>query len=113
MVNSNDKKEWEGECSSTLSQVYLPFFQLICFKQLVKVSVLTGSLTSLWPASFGLYASPDFGPCPKFLSFSLPCLGAFFLLFLALFWVLFFIKFDRVSSQSAFLDYIYIYILNL
>ncbi len=71
MVNNNDKKEVAGERSSTLSWGYLPFFQLIYFKQLVKVSVLSGSLTSLWPASFGLYACPDFGACPKFLFLSL------------------------------------------
>jgi len=88
MVNSNDKKEWAGERFSTLSRVYLPFFQLICFKQLVKVSVLSCSLTSLWPASFGLYDCMDFGPYPKFLFLSLawvlsfyffPFLGDFFL----------------------------------
>jgi len=89
MVNRNDKKEWAGERSSTFSRVYLPFFQLICFKQLVKVSVLSGSLTSLWPTTFGLYDCLDFGPCPKFLflslawvlsfTFSRPLFGAFFL----------------------------------
>jgi hypothetical protein len=91
---------------SILSWVYLPFLQLICFKQLVKFSVLSGSLTSLWLASFGLYACMDLGPCPFFIFLSLawmlslyffsPCLGCFL-----------FIKFDRVSSQSSFLDYIY------
>jgi len=64
--------------SSTLSQLYLPFFQLICFKQLVKVSVLSGSLASLWPASFGLHACLDFGPCPKFLFLSLAWVLSFY-----------------------------------
>jgi hypothetical protein len=104
MVNSNDKKESTGEWSSTPRRVYLPFFQLICFKQLVKVSVLSGSLTSLWPASFGLYACLDFGPCAKFLFLSLAWVLSldFFSPFLGCF---LFIMFDRVSSQSAFLDY--------
>jgi hypothetical protein len=78
MVNSNDKKEWAGEHSSTLSRVYLPFFQLICFKKLVNVSVLSDSLTSLWPTSFGLYASLDFGACPKFLFLSLAWVLSFY-----------------------------------
>jgi len=39
-------------------------------------SVLSGSLSSVWPASFGLFACLDFGPCPL-VSFSLPFLGAF------------------------------------
>jgi hypothetical protein len=118
MVNMNDKKEWAGERSSTLSRVYLPFFQLICLKQLLKVSVLSGSLTSLWPASFGLYACLDFGPCPKFLFLSLAWVLSFYFFspFLGCF---LFIKvdrvssFDRVSSQSAFLDYTYIYFKSL
>jgi hypothetical protein len=33
--------------------------------------VLSGSLSSLWPASFGLLACLDFGPCPLFLFLSL------------------------------------------
>jgi hypothetical protein len=44
---------------------------------LVKVSVLNGSLTSLWPASFGLFAWLDFGPCPLFLFFSLSSVLSF------------------------------------
>ncbi len=42
--------------------------------------VLSGSLPSLWPASsfLGCLLCLDFGPCPL-VSFSLPCLGAFFL----------------------------------
>jgi hypothetical protein len=65
--------------------VYLPFLQRICFKQLVEVSVLSCSLTSLWPASFLLYACQILWFL-SLASFSLPCLGAFFLLFLVLFW---------------------------
>jgi hypothetical protein len=42
---------------------------------LVEVSVLSGSITFLWPTSFGLFACLEFGPGP----FSLPFLGAFFL----------------------------------
>ena len=72
-------------------RVYLPFLQRICFKQLVEVSVLSCSLTSLWPASFLLYACQILWFL-SLVSFSLPCLGAFFLLFLALFWVLSFYK---------------------
>jgi hypothetical protein len=50
------------------------------------VWVLNGSLSSLWPASFGLFAYLDFGPCP------LPP-------FLSLSWVLsHFIYFGRVFS---------------
>jgi hypothetical protein len=48
------------------------------FLLLVEGSVLSGSLSSLWPASFGLFACLDFGACP-FVSLSLPFLGAFFL----------------------------------
>jgi hypothetical protein len=51
---------------------------------MVEVSVVCGSLTSLWPASFGLFACLDFGPCHFFFSLLLGC-------FL-------FIKFGRVSS---------------
>jgi hypothetical protein len=43
-----------------------------------EVLVLSGSLASLWPASFGLFVCLDFGPCPLFLFLSLS-LGAFFL----------------------------------
>jgi hypothetical protein len=39
--------------------------------RLVKVSVLNGSLSSLWPTSFGLFAWLDFGPCPLFFFLSL------------------------------------------
>jgi hypothetical protein len=114
MVNSNDKNKSAGKSSSTLSRLYLPFFQLICFKQLVKVSVLSGSLTSLWPASFGLHACLDFGPCPKFLFLSLAWVLSFYF-FSPFFGCFLFIKFDRVSSQSALLDYTYIFLkfLNL
>ncbi len=112
LVNSNDKKEWAGERSSTVSWVYLPFFQLICFKQLLKVSVLSGSLTSLWPASFGLYACLDFGPCVNFLFLSLAWVLSFYF-FSPFFGCFLFIKFDRVSSQSAFLDYTCIFFKSL
>jgi hypothetical protein len=44
---------------------------------LVEGSILSGALYS-WPASFGLFACLDFGPCPLFLFLSL-LLGAFFL----------------------------------
>jgi hypothetical protein len=54
--------------------------------RLVKVSVLNGSITSLWPASFALFAWLDFGPCPLFL-------------FLSLSWVL---SFDQVWQGSSF-----------
>ncbi len=47
---------------------------------LVEGSVLSGSLNSLWPASFGLFACLDFGPCPLCFFFTpLLCLGAFLL----------------------------------
>ncbi len=39
--------------------------------QLVEGSVLSGSLFLLWPASFGLFAWPDFGSCLFFLFLSL------------------------------------------
>ncbi len=78
MVNSNDKKESTVEWSCTSGWVYLPFFQLLCFKQLVKVSVFSGSLTSLWPTSFVLYACLDFGPCAKFLFLSLAWVLSFY-----------------------------------
>ncbi len=108
LVNSNDKKEWAGERSSTLSRVYLPFFHLICFKQLLKVSVLSGSLTSLWPASFGLYACLDFGPCAKFLFLFLAWVLSFY--FVSPFFGCFlFIK----SRHNRRFWTIYIYILNL
>ncbi len=32
----------------------------------MEVSVLSGSITSMWPAPFGLFACLDFGPCPLF-----------------------------------------------
>jgi hypothetical protein len=66
-------------------RVYFPFFLLIFFKQLLEVSILNGFLTSLWFTFFGLFACLDFGPCPLFI-------------FLSLSWVLFFIKFGKVSS---------------
>ncbi len=72
-------------CGSFDTRVYLPFLQRICFKQLVEVSVLSCSLTSLWPASFLLYACQILWFL-SLVSFSLPCLGAFFLLFLVLSW---------------------------
>jgi len=72
-------------CGSFDTRVYLPFLQWICFKQLVEVSVLSSSLTSLWPASFLLYACQILWFL-SLVSFSLPCLGAFFLLFLVLSW---------------------------
>jgi hypothetical protein len=59
-------------------QVYLPFLQLICFKPLVEVSVLSGSHTSLCPASFGLFACLDFGACPLFLFLSLSWVLSFY-----------------------------------
>lgn len=49
----------------------------------MEVSVLSRSLTSLWPASFGPFACLDFGPCSLFT-------------FLSLSWVRSFYKFDRV-----------------
>jgi len=100
MVNSNDKKESTVEWSCTSGWVYLPFFQLLCFKQLVKVSVLSGSLTSLWPTSFVLYACLDFGPCAKFLFLSLAWVLSFYF-FSPFFGCFLFIMFDRVSSQSG------------
>ncbi len=42
----------------------------------MEVSVLSGSITFLWPASFGLLACLDFGPGPFFF-FSSPFLGCF------------------------------------
>jgi hypothetical protein len=72
-------------CGSFDTRVYLPFLQRICFKQLVEVSVLSCSLTSFWPASFLLDACQILWFL-SLVSFSLPCLGAFFLLFLVLSW---------------------------
>jgi hypothetical protein len=54
----------------------------------VEVSVLRGSITSVWHTSFGLFACLDFGPLQfvrldfgplQFVSFFLPFLGVFFL----------------------------------
>jgi hypothetical protein len=45
---------------------------------LVEVSVLSGSITFLWPASFGLFAYLDFGPCPLFLFLSLSWVLSFY-----------------------------------
>jgi hypothetical protein len=47
--------------------------------ELVEGLVLSGSLSSLWPAAFGLFSCLDFVPCPLFL-------------FLSLSWVLSFLK---------------------
>jgi hypothetical protein len=55
-----------------------------CNVLLSEGSILSGSLSSLWPTLFGLFACLDFGPCPLFLFLSLS-LGAFFLLSLARF----------------------------
>jgi hypothetical protein len=52
--------------------------------------VLSGSLSSMWPVSFGLPACLDFGPCPLFLFLSLAS-GCFL-----------FIKFGKVSSDYTF-----------
>jgi hypothetical protein len=62
----------------------LSFF-FICFMQLVEGSVLSSSLSSLWPTFAGLFACLDFGPCPLFPFLSLQ--GCFLS-----------IKFGRVSS---------------
>jgi hypothetical protein len=51
--------------------------------EVLKVLVLSDSITSLWLASFGLLACLDFGPCPLFL-------------FLSLSWVL---SFDKVWQR--------------
>jgi hypothetical protein len=58
---------------------YLPILWLICFMQLLEVSILSGSCTFGWHASFGLFACLDFGLCCLFL-------------FLSLSWVLSFIE---------------------
>jgi len=50
--------------------------------RLVEVLVLSGSLFSVWHASFGLFAGLDFGPSALFL-------------FLTISWVLFFLRFGR------------------
>jgi hypothetical protein len=44
----------------------------------VEVLVLSGSLTSLWPDSFGLFACLDFGPCPLFFFLSLAWVLSFY-----------------------------------
>ncbi len=56
--------------------------------EVLKVLVLSDSITSLWLASFGLLACLDFGPCPCF----------FFSLFLGCFLL---IKFGNVSSLCS------------
>ncbi len=90
MVNSNDKKEWAGERSSTLSLVTFPFFSryassnCLRFQYLVVPYLLVARL-------FWAVCLPGLWPLSQ-VSFSLPCLGAFFLLFLTLFWVLSFYK---------------------
>jgi hypothetical protein len=72
-----------GEGSSRLGvyRVYLPF--LICFKQLVEVLVLSGSFTTLWATSFGLFACLDFGPGPLFFLLSLSWVPSFYKLWQA------------------------------
>jgi hypothetical protein len=44
---------------------------------LVEVSVLSGSLTFVWHASFEMFACLDFGPGPLFLFVSLACVLSF------------------------------------
>ncbi len=62
---------------------FIYFYTVFLLYQMTKAwvegSVLSGLLSSLWPASFGLFETLDFGPCPLFL-------------FLSLSWVLSFIK---------------------
>jgi hypothetical protein len=45
--------------------------------EVLKVLVLSDSITSLWLASFGLLACLDFGPCPLFLFLSLSLVLSF------------------------------------
>jgi hypothetical protein len=45
---------------------------------MVEVSVLSGFLTSVWSASFGLLARLDFGPCPLILSLFLSSVLSFY-----------------------------------
>jgi hypothetical protein len=45
---------------------------------MVDVLVLSDSLTSVWHASFGLFACLDFGPCPLFLFLSLAWVLSFY-----------------------------------
>jgi hypothetical protein len=51
-----------------------------------EVSALSGSITSVWHTSFGLFACPDFGPLQFVCFFFSPFLGCFL-----------FMKFGRVS----------------
>jgi len=44
----------------------------------MEVLVLSGSLASLWAASFRLFACLDFGPCPLFLFLSLSWVLSFY-----------------------------------
>jgi hypothetical protein len=46
--------------------------------QLVEGPVLSGSLFSLWPASFGLFACLDFGSCLLFVFLSLSWVLSFY-----------------------------------
>jgi hypothetical protein len=46
--------------------------------RLVEGSVLSGSLSSLWPASFAPFACLDFGPCPLFLFLSIAWVLSFY-----------------------------------
>jgi hypothetical protein len=45
---------------------------------MVEVLVVRGSLTSLWPASFGLFAPLNFGACHLFLFLSLAWVLSFY-----------------------------------
>jgi hypothetical protein len=60
---------------------------------MVEVSVLSGSLTSVWSASFGLLALLDFGPCPLILSLSLSSVLSFYDV-----WKSFIIKYNTYIS---------------
>jgi hypothetical protein len=46
--------------------------------QAIEVLILSCSLTLVLPASFGLFACLDFGPCPLFLSLSLSWVLSFY-----------------------------------
>jgi hypothetical protein len=58
--------------------VYLPSPWLMCVRQLMESSVLSGSLSSLWPTSFALFPCPDFGPCLLFFFLSLSRVHSFY-----------------------------------
>jgi hypothetical protein len=62
----------------SLSPLSLVDMLMVHIKQMVKVSILSGTLSFLWPASFGLFPCLDFGPCPLFLFLSLGWVLSFF-----------------------------------